>query len=68
VRTLEWRDITFEHVNGAITGGVIRLRRERSKNKKGRVLVLGGDLVPLHRGLDRFGRRLEERERLRCDE
>jgi len=47
VRTLEWRDVTLEHEAGAITGGVIRLRRAHSKTKRGRVLVLTGDLVEL---------------------
>src|SRR5207302_10120260 len=42
VRTLEWRDVE-------LPPGVIRLRAEHSKNKRGRVLVLRGELLDLVR-------------------
>ena len=45
MRILEWRDVTLEHEAGAISGGIIRLRRAHSKTKRGRVLVLTGDLL-----------------------
>lgn len=45
VRSLEWRDVALERADGSIVGGVIRLRREHSKNKRGRVLVLQGALL-----------------------
>ncbi len=37
MRSLEWRDVD-------LAGGVVRLRSENSKNKKGRVLPLRGEL------------------------
>lgn len=40
MRTLEWRDVDLE-------GNVIRLRPERSKSKKGRVLPLRGELADI---------------------
>ena len=42
VRKLEWRDID-------LTAGAVRLRRENSKNKRGRVLVLRGELLDVMR-------------------
>ena len=47
VFSLEWRDVHLERErrSGKIVGGTIRLRRAKSKNKKGRVLVLRADLL-----------------------
>jgi integrase len=48
MHTLEWRDVELEHDrSGAIIGGVIRLRAERSKNKKSRMLPLSDDLLAI---------------------
>src|SRR5579871_3950297 len=47
VRTLEWRDVHLEHRGGEVVGGTIRLRRERSKTKRSKLLVLRADLLAL---------------------
>lgn len=45
VLSLEWRDVRLETRDGVVVGGTIQLRRARSKNKRGRVLVLRADLL-----------------------
>src|SRR5581483_1697292 len=47
IRTLEWRDVNLERLNGAVVGGAIRLRASQSKNKRGRVLALRDQLLEL---------------------
>ncbi len=56
VFTLEWKDLALEYDGDTLVGGVIRLRREHSKNKRGRVLTLRADL------LDVIRRRVAARE------
>lgn len=47
--TLEWRDVHLERTAGEVAGGQIRLRRAKSKTKRGRVLVLRADLLDVIR-------------------
>ncbi len=49
VLSLEWRDVHLERHDGGVAGGTIRLRRAKSKNKRGRVLVLRADLLDVIR-------------------
>jgi integrase len=45
MQTVEWRDCELRRdEQGALVGGTIRLRPERSKNKRARALPLSGDL------------------------
>lgn len=46
---LDWRDVYLERRGGEIIGGTIRLPGSRSKNKKGRLLVLRADLLDVIR-------------------
>lgn len=52
---LEWKDVHLERRDGSILGGTIRLPAARSKNKRGRVLVLRAELLDVIR--DRHVRR-----------
>jgi integrase len=52
---LEWKDVHLDRRDGVIVGGTIRLPATRTKNKRGRVLVLRAELLDAIR--DRYARR-----------
>lgn len=58
MRALEWRDVD-------LTGNVVRLRPEISKNKDGRVLPLRGELLAVMEPA-KANRRLDLRELVPC--